>query len=50
MKVTYSRTESAWQRMDAQEREAVMNYGEGYKAFLDTARSERLAERNFGTG
>lgn len=43
MKVTYSRTESAWQRMDAQEREAVMNYGEGYKAFLDTARSERLA-------
>lgn len=43
MKETYSRTKTAWQRMDADERQAVMDYGEKYKAFLDTARTERLA-------
>ncbi len=43
MKETYSRTKSVWQRMDADERQAVMDYGEKYKAFLDAARTERLA-------
>lgn len=43
MKETYSRTKTAWQRMDDAERKAVMDYGEKYKAFLDTARTERLA-------
>ena len=43
MKETYSRTKSVWQRMDADERQAVMDYGEKYKAFLDVARTERLA-------
>lgn len=43
MKEPYSRTSSVWQRMDAEERKAVMAYGETYKAFLDTARTERLA-------
>ena len=43
MKETYSRTKSVWQRMNKKEREAVMDYGEKYKAFLDTARTERLA-------
>ena len=28
MKETYSRTKSVWQRMDADERQAVMDYGE----------------------
>ena len=36
MKETYSRTKSVWQRMDETERKAVMDYGEKYKAFLDT--------------
>ena len=36
MKETYSRTKSVWQRMNKKEREAVMDYGEKYKAFLDT--------------
>lgn len=40
---TYSRTKSVWQRLDAEERAQVMAYCEGYKAFLDTARTERLA-------
>lgn len=43
MKETYSRTKSVWQRMNQEERQAVMDYGEKYKAFLDTARTERLA-------
>ncbi|MDY6083698.1 MAG: aminopeptidase [Dialister sp.] len=43
MKKTYSRTESVWQRMNKTERKAVMAFGERYKAFLDTARTERLA-------
>ncbi len=43
MKETYSRTKSAWQRMTKKERKATMTYGEEYKAFLDTARTERLA-------
>ena len=43
MKETYSRTKSVWQRMDVDERQAVMDYGEKYKAFLDVARTERLA-------
>jgi aspartyl aminopeptidase len=43
MRETYSRTASVWQRMTPRERRAVMNYGEKYKAFLDTARTERLA-------
>ena len=43
MKETYSRTKSVWQRMNQKERKAVMDYGEKYKAFLDTARTERLA-------
>ncbi|MCH3951525.1 MAG: aminopeptidase [Acidaminococcus sp.] len=43
MKEPYSRKESAWARMDQAERDAVMAYGEKYKAFLDTARTERLA-------
>ena len=29
--------------MNARERKAAMAYGEKYKAFLDTARTERLA-------
>ena len=49
MKETYSRTKSVWQRMDETERKAVMDYGEKYKAFLDTARTERLA-RNHPSG
>lgn len=43
MKETYSRTKSVWQRMNEEERKAVMDYGERYKEFLDTARTERLA-------
>lgn len=43
MKETYSRTKPVWQRMDDAERKEVMAYGEKYKAFLDTARTERLA-------
>lgn len=43
MKETYSRTKSVWQRMNEEERQAVMDYGERYKEFLDTARTERLA-------
>ena len=43
MKETYSRTKSVWQRMNDAERKEVMVYGERYKAFLDTARTERLA-------
>ena len=43
MKEPYSRTKSVWQRMNQTERKAVMAYGEKYKAFLDTARTERLA-------
>lgn len=45
MKETYSRTKSVCQRMDETERKAVMDYGEKYKAFLDTARTERLAAK-----
>ena len=40
---TYSRKKTVWQRLGAEERKAVMDYCEGYKAFLDTARTERLA-------
>lgn len=40
---TYSRTKSVWQRLSAEERKAAVDYCEGYKAFLDTARTERLA-------
>lgn len=43
MKETYSRTKSVWQRMNEEERKAVMDYGERYKEFLDMARTERLA-------
>jgi aspartyl aminopeptidase len=43
MREPYSRKESVWARMDQTERDAVMAYGEKYKAFLDTARTERLA-------
>lgn len=43
MKETYSRTKSVWQRMNEEERKAVMEYGERYKEFLDIARTERLA-------
>ena len=43
MKETYSRTKSVWQRMNEKERKAAMAYGERYKKFLDTARTERLA-------
>lgn len=43
MKETYGRTKSVWQRMNEEERKAVMDYGERYKEFLDTARTERLA-------
>lgn len=45
MKETYSRTKSVWQRMNKKERKAAMDYGEKYKAFLDTARTERLAAK-----
>lgn len=41
----YSRTESVWQRMTTTERKACMAYGEKYKAFLDAARTERLAAK-----
>lgn len=40
---TYSRKKSVWQRMNEEERKAVMDYSEGYKTFLDVARTERLA-------
>ena len=40
---TYSRKKTVWQRLGAEERKAVMDYCEGYKAFLDVARTERLA-------
>ena len=40
---TYSRTKSVWQRLGEEERAQAMAYCEGYKAFLDTARTERLA-------
>ena len=40
---TYSRTKTVWQRLGTEERKAVMDYCEGYKAFLDKARTERLA-------
>lgn len=40
---TYSRTKSVWQRLSQEERAQVLSYCEGYKAFLDTARTERLA-------
>lgn len=43
MKEPYSRKESAWARMDEKERKETLAYGERYKAFLDKARSERLA-------
>ena len=43
MKEPYSRTKPVWQRMNQTERKAVMAYGEKYKTFLDTARTERLA-------
>lgn len=39
----YSRKAPAWARMDDTERKEVMAYGERYKAFLDRARTERLA-------
>lgn len=41
----YSRKAPAWARMDDTERKEVMAYGERYKAFLDRARTERLAVR-----
>ena len=43
MKETYSRTKPVWARMNEDERKATMEYGERYKKFLDTARTERLA-------
>lgn len=43
MKEPYSRKESAWARMDEKERQETLAYGERYKAFLDRARTERLA-------
>lgn len=40
---TYSRTKSVWQRWNDAERAAAVEYCEGYKSFLDTCRTERLA-------
>ena len=40
---TYSRKKTVWQRLGAEERKVVTDYCEGYKAFLDVARTERLA-------
>lgn len=40
---TYSRKKTVWQRLGTEERKAVMDYCEGYKTFLDVARTERLA-------
>ncbi len=40
---TYSREKSVWQRLGEDERRAVTEYCEGYKKFLDIARTERLA-------
>lgn len=40
---SYSRTRSVWQRASAEERQQALDYCEGYKTFLDTARTERLA-------
>ncbi len=42
---TYSRTETIWQRMNEEEKEKCMAYAEDYKAFLDAARTERLATK-----
>ncbi len=39
----YDTKNSAWARFTPQERDAVQAYNEQYKAFLDTARTERLA-------
>ena len=39
----YSREKSVWQRLSKEERGAVTEYCEGYKKFLDVARTERLA-------
>ncbi len=39
----YDKEKSVWRRMNEEQREAVHAYGERYKAFLDTARTERLA-------
>ena len=41
----YSHTETVWQRMNDEERAACQAYGDRYKAFLNTARTERLASR-----
>ena len=43
MNEPYSRKDPAWARMDDIERKEVMAYGERYQAFLDKARTERLA-------
>lgn len=40
---SYSRTRSVWQRASVEERQQALDYCEGYKTFLDTARTERLA-------
>lgn len=40
---TYSRKKTVWQRLGTEERKAVIDYCEGYKTFLDVARTERLA-------
>ncbi len=39
----YSREKSVWQRLSEEERQSVTEYCEGYKKFLDVARTERLA-------
>lgn len=39
----YSREKSVWQRLSQEERQSVTDYCEGYKQFLDVARTERLA-------
>ena len=41
----FSQKKNGWDVADARTEEAIFAYGEGYKAFLDAARTERLAVR-----
>lgn len=42
----YDTKNSSWKRFSPDQRKAVHEYGERYKVFLDTARTERLAATN----
>ncbi|WP_288863611.1 aminopeptidase [uncultured Megasphaera sp.] len=42
---TFDKEHSAWQRFSTEQRQEVENYATNYRAFLDTARTERLANK-----